>query len=360
MKIKNFLKTKKHISVFLILFWLFIPQFFANEKAPVSFFNAFSNAEERMDNYTQSKLIQWNLNPFEHPYTDKFFNCWTDPASYNSYWYVYYPPKIEESYNKDKFNLDDVLFYHNPRIGTTVTPIAFSFNENTHRFYIGVGFLWDGYFMMYGHGTSKLYGTHLFLNSGLQVEPFIDYIYKDKLRIRLSPIRHICWHMAGDILGDNTLHNLDRNNTGEGDHFKDVGFEQVHASINYRWGWFNFYGGAAAAVTSLSQSSYVNLAYFYGGAEMKLPIYGQIHLIAGIHIGGNYDKINSITHIIEGNKYSCTDTRYELTPVISAGIGIGINDWVMGLKFDYAQSKQIYALGHMEARIGFSAYRFLD
>lgn len=324
------------------------------------FSNAFSSAEENMENYDNNKHIQWNFNPFEHPYTDRFFNCWTDPSAYNSYWYVYYPPKIEESYDKTKFQLDKINFYHNPRLGVTVTPIAFGFNNQKHRIYVGVGFLWDAYFMMYGNGATKLYGTHLFLSSGLQVEPFIDYIYKDKLRIRFTPIRHICMHMSGDILGDETLHTLDKNNTGNGDLFKDIGFEQIHASINYKWGWFNFYGGIATAVTNFSQSNYVNLVKCYSGAEMKLPIFGQLNVIAGIHLGFNYDRLNSVTHVLEGNKYICNGSTYEFSPIISAGIGFGIYDWVMGLKFDYGRSKQVYAYEHMEAKIGFSAYRFID
>lgn len=350
---------RKLFSIIGVCFFICF-QIYAGEVSIIDkFFNAFSSAEERMDNYTEYKRIQWNFNPFKHPYTDRFFNCWTDPYAYNSYWYMYYPPKIKESYDETKFQLDKVLFYHNPRIGTTVTPIAFGFNKLKHRFYIGVGFLWDGHFLMYGHGATKLYGTHLFLNSGLQVEPFIDYIYKDKLRIRLTPIRHICWHMSGDILGDDTLHVLDKDNTGNGDEFRDVGFEQVHASVNYKWGWFNLYGGLAAAVTNFSQSNYVNLLYFYGGTEMKLPLNGELNFVAGIHVGGNYDRINTVVHILEGNKYICTGSRYEFTPVINMGAGLGIYDWVIGLKFDYARSRQIYAYDHMECRIGLSAYRFL-
>lgn len=348
----SLIKLKKCFSLLLIFisFSFFIT---AEEKEQ----SMFTNLENKMDDYTEKKEFQWLFNPFKRPYTDRFFSPWTDPLAYNSYWYMYYPPKVEEAYDKNKFKLDKVLFYHSPQLGTSVTPIAFGFDELKYRFYIGVGFLWNGYFMMYGKGATQLYGTHLALNYVIQVETFIDFIYKNNLRIRLTPVRHICYHMAGDIVGDESLHVLGNNHPDNPnkEQFKDVGFEQVHLSANYRWGWFNFYGGVAAAINNFEQSSYINLAYFYSGSEMKLPIWGNMKLILGLHVGGNYDKICDIEHIIEGNQYKCVSSKYELTPIISAGVGIGVYDWVIGLKFDYARSRQIYTLDYMESRLGLSA-----
>lgn len=326
-----------------------------------SVINSMDVAAKAMDQYTEKVGFQWLMNPFNRPKTDKNFSPWTDPLAYNSYWYVYYPPKVDTAYDRNKFKLDNVIFYHSPQLGTSVNPIAFGFDDLKYRFYIGVGFLWNGYFMMYGKGASQLYGTHLFLNSVIQVEPFIDFIYKDNLRIRLTPIRHICYHMSGDILGDSALHQLDSDidpNTplASGcENYKDVGFEQVHLSANYRLGWFNFYGGLAGAVTNYDSCSYINLLYFYSGTEMRFPIWGDLKLIAGIHVGGNYDKLADLKHNLNDNTYEIINPRYQLTPIISAGIGFGIDNWVMGLKFDYGRTRQIYALDYMESRIGFSA-----
>lgn len=330
------------------------------ENKDTSLISKANDLAEDMDQITDKKKVQWSFNPYNRKFKDKYFNPWVDPLSYNSYWYMYYPPLVEKYYNKEKFKLDSVLFYHNPQLGTQISPIAFAFDELKYRFYIGVGFLMSGHFLMYGHGATQLYGTHLFLNSVIQVEPYIDFIYKDNLRIRLTPIRHICYHMSGDILGDKSLHtNSEDPNVQYPDEFRDVGFEQVHASVNYRWGWFNFYGGLAVAVNNFETCTCINMFYGYGGAEMKMPLFGDVNLIAGLHLGANYDKIGNLIHYINGNTYEVKDAYYEWTPLISTGVGLGIHDWVMGLKFDYGRSRQIYAVEHMEMRLGFSAYLYL-
>ena len=334
---------------------------FSEEVTKVSLLEKANDLAISMDDITTKKKGEWSFNAYEHKFTDKYFSPWVDPLAYNSYWYMYYPPKVREYYDAEKFKLDNVLFYHNPQLGTSIAPIAFAFDELKYRFYIGVGFLMSGHFLMLGHGATLYYGTHLFLNSVIQVEPYIDFIYKDNLRIRLTPIRHVCYHMSGDILGDNELHtdSRDPSTIGTIDRYKDVGFEQVHASANYRWGWFNFYGGVAAAVTNFWKCSYINLAYLYAGAEMKYPVFGDFNIIAGLHLGANYDRLGDLTHNMDDNTYSIKNTYEEWTPLISAGLGFGIHDWIIGLKFDYGRSRQIYAVEHMESRIGLSAYLYL-
>ena len=86
-----------------------------------------------------------------------------------------------------------------------------------------------------------------------------------------------------------------------------------------------------------------------------LILYGELNLLSGLHVGGNYDRINDIQRVVEGNQYNCISSRYKLTPIISAGICLGIYDWVIGLKIDYGRARQIYAYDNMDLRIGLSA-----
>ena len=358
--------SKIIISVFSLIIISSFTFLFAENNVLVEEKNI-NKAEEiasSMDSYTENKKIQWSFNPYKRNFEDKYFNPWVDPLSYNSFWFMYYPPKVREYYDAERFKLDNVLFYHNPQLGTQISPIAFAFDNLKYRFYIGVGFLMSGHFLMLGGGATQYYGTHIFLNSLIQVEPYIDFIYKDNLRIRLTPIRHICYHMSGDILGDSNLHKNSQTISPSDkyyktDKYKDIGFEQIHASVNYRWGWFNFYGGLAGAVTNINVCTCINLFNFYGGAEMKYPILGDLNLIAGLHLGGNYDKLGDLTHHIDTNTYSLSNVYYEFTPVISAGVGLGIHDWIIGFKFDYMRSRQIYAVEHMEMRMGLSACLYL-
>ncbi len=306
----------------------------------------------KMDQYTQKKKAEWNFNPFKKPETDKYFSSWADPYAYNSSILLGTITNAKELYDKPAFKMDKISFFYNPQLATSVEPLALSFDEGRHRLGVGIGFLWNGSFAMYGGGASQLYGTSFLFSSIILVNPTITYIYDNKLQVQLFPIRHVCYHMGGDILGDKTLYDLEN-----GDEFRDVGFEQTGASVSYRWGWFNFYSGITGAITNFYKSNFVNLVYFYGGTEMRVPIYGELNAVLSVHVGVNYDRISKIQRSADLLEYKLLSHYEEATPVFALGVGIEVHDWILGMKYDYARSRQMYAYEHMESKIGFSAMR---
>ena len=96
-------------------------------------------------------------------------------------------------------------FYYQPTLATEVTPIAFNYNE-VHRFKIGVGYLTHFFLSKYKNGYDQYYGQSLMYGTYMQVEVFFDYIFNNTFKLRFSPLRHICSHISGDILGDENLY----------------------------------------------------------------------------------------------------------------------------------------------------------
>lgn len=159
----------------------------------------------KMDTYETNTKLKWNYNPFKNYDTDRYFSSWADPNAYNSSFLLGTIFNIKEMYKNPNFNFDNIDFFYHPTLATEVTPISFKYMD-IHRFKIGVGFLTHFFLSKYKNGTSQYYGQSLMYGTYMQVETFFDYIYNDTLRFRFSPLRHICAHISGDILGDETLY----------------------------------------------------------------------------------------------------------------------------------------------------------
>lgn len=305
-----------------------------------------SSLEEEMNDYTTSVKIQWLKNPFREYESDRYFYPWLDLDSYNSSFWMGSILNMNELYDTEKFKLDSAAFYHAPRLGTELNLINLDLQKARHRFIVGIGFLADFTFLFYKGNADQLYGKSFLFSTFLQVEPFVDYIYNHKLRIRFSPVKHICYHMGGDILGDPSLY--DRSI----EEFRDAGFEQVHLSVAYRWGWFTFHGGLSATYSDYSKTNIANILNLNIGAEFRFPIWGEISLIAHVVTGTNFDIINTIKRPAAGTGYTPIATLYEWTPIVSTGIGVELYRIVVGLKYELQRSRQMYSYRQMEHRLG--------
>lgn len=309
-----------------------------------------------MDGYTKSVRIQWPVNPFRDFEQDRYFYPWNDYDSYNSSFWLGSILNMEELYDADTFKLDSVSFYHAPKLGTELTLFSLGvdgYGGGGHRFNLSLGFFAEFTFLSYNKGTDQLYGRSFLFGTFMQVEPFIDYIYKDTFRLRFSPCKHICYHMGGDILGDPSLYDRDV------EEFRDAGFEQVHVAAAYRWGWFTFHGGVSAAYSGYRKANIVNVLNMNAGAEFRFPLWGEINLLAGFVVGTNLDLINTISRPTAGTGYTPTASSYEWTPVVSVGLGIEIYRMVFGGKYEMQRSRQMYAYRHVEHRFGLAATLFL-
>lgn len=299
----------------------------------------------KMDNYTESVKIKWEFNPLKNYENDRYFAGWLDPDVYNSKFWLGNIFNIKEMYKNNKFNLDKMDFYYQPTLATEIAPIAFQYKD-IHRFKIGVGYLTHFFLSKYKKGYSQLYGQSLMYGTYMQVEMFFDYIYNNIFKLRFTPLKHICAHTSGDILGDPNLHDRTK------EQFMDTGFEQIQISAYYRYGWFTFYGGMGFAVTGFNKSSILNLFTSFIGTDFRFPIWGEISLISGIYLGIKHDLINDIERYSNNKGYYIKNHYTQWVPSISVGIGIEIYRMIIGLKYDYHRSKQLYSHKNMENKIG--------
>lgn len=308
--------------------------------------------ENKMIEYRKEKKVKWQYNPFREFETDKYLYGWLDPNVYNSKYWFGDILNIKEMYDKGNYDFDSVLIFHQPTLATEAAPIAFEYH-NDHRFRIGVGYLTQFFLSAYPTGYDRYYGISLMYATHMQVEAYFDYIYKNKLRIRFTPLRHTCSHISGDILGDSELY--DKNN----EEFRDVGFEQMHFSAHYNWGWFTFYGGTAFAITGFKKSNFVNLFNVYFGTDFRLPIWGEISFITGIYVAANYDEINTVSRKKKGDGYTIIDSYSKFYPHISVGVGFEVYRIIFAFKYEYLRSRQLYSYKKMENKIGMEVSLFL-
>lgn len=308
--------------------------------------------KDKMDNYTQKVKMKWEFNPLKNYETDRYFSGWVDPDAYSSRFWLGDVLNIDRMYNNDNFNFDKMDFYYQPTLATEVTPIAFKYNE-VHRFKIGIGYLTHFFLSKYKKGYDQYYGQSLMYGTYMQVEVFFDYIFNNTFKLRFSPLRHICAHISGDILGDEKLYNREKED------FKDSGFEQMHVSAYYKYGWFTFYGGMNFAIMGFDKSNIVNLFSAFAGTDFRVPIWGEISFITGIYLGLNHDLINNISRYANGQKYYINDKYIEWMPEISVGVGFEIYRVIIGLKYDYRRSKQLYSYKTMESKIGLDISLYL-
>ncbi|WP_300711904.1 hypothetical protein [uncultured Brachyspira sp.] len=306
----------------------------------------------KMDNYTKKTKMKWEFNPLRNYETDRYFSGWTDPNSYRNRFWIGDIFNIEKMYDNNNFNFNKMDFYYQPTLAVEVTPISFRYN-NVHRFKIGVGYLTHFFLSKYKSGYDQYYGQSLMYGTYMQVEVLFDYIFNNTFKLRISPLRHICSHISGDILGDENLYDKTK------EEFKDTGYEQIHISAYYKYGWLNFYGGMNFAVTGFKKSNIVNLFTAFIGTDLRVPIWGEISFITGVYLGMDYDLINSVIRYKNNQRYFINDKFTQWLPNISVAVGFEIYRVIIGIKYDYARSKQLYAYRKMESKIGFDISLYL-
>ena len=307
--------------------------------------------KEKMDFHSKEVKSEWKFNPLRVYETDKYLYGWLDPEVYNCKYWIGDIFSIEDMYNNGNYRFDKMSFFHQPTLATEINPIVFNY-KNKHRFKIGVGFLTQFFLSVYNPDYKIFYGESLFYGTYMQVEAYFDYIYNDVLRFRFTPIRHICTHIGGDILGDNELY--DRNK----EEFRDSSIELMHFSLHYKYGYFTFYGGFSFAMTGFDESNFVNLFGLYYGTDFRYPLWGEISLITGFYLGASYDRINTVLRRNNTDGYNIVNSYDKWFPSISVGIGIEIYRFVIGVKYEYMRSRQLYAYRKMENKLGLEVSLF--
>ncbi len=304
-----------------------------------------TNSYNSMDMHTKEVKAKWSFNPLRLYDTDKYLYGWLDPDVYNSKYWIGDIFDIEYLYDKGNYRFDKMAFFHQPTLATEINPIAFNY-KNDHRFRIGVGFLTQFFLSVYKPDYNILYGESLFYGTYMQVELYFDYIYNNSLRFRFTPVRHICTHIGGDILGDDNLYDKTK------EEFRDSSIELMHFSLHYKYGYFTMYGGLSFAMTGFQESNFVNLFSIYYGTDFRYPIWGEISFIGGIYLGASYDRINSVERKNNTDGYNIIDSYDKWFPSIAVGVGFEIYRFTIGVKYEYLRSRQLYSYKKIENKLG--------
>ena len=83
-----------------------------------------------------------------------------------------------------------------------------------------------------------------------------------------------------------------------------------------------------------------------------------MNLVTGVYVGAFLDEVNTIMRNKKGEGYPALNSYHEWTPSIATGIGFEVYRFIIGVKYEYARSKQLYAYRKMESRIGLEASLF--
>lgn len=308
------------------------------------------NFKNKMDKHISQVQNKWRFNPFRYETLKRLYG-WLDPEVYNSKYWIGDIFNIENMYPKYEYRFDKMAFYHQPTLATEINPIDILYKDN-HRFRIGVGFLTQFYLSVYKPNFSIYYGESLFFGTYMQTELYFDYIYKESLRFRFTPVRHVCAHIGGDILGDYELYDINK------EEFRDSSIESMNFAIYYNYGYFTFYGGFSFAMSGFNESNFINLFKISYGTDFRLPIWGEISLITGIYAALDYDKINFVYRAHNFKGYRITDSYNKCYPFVAVGIGIEVYRFTLGIKYEYNRSRQLYAYRKMESKLGLEATLF--
>ena len=336
--------NKKYKKILINIIKIFIFLIFSN------FLYSENNLKDKMDSHISEVKSKWKFNPFRYE-TYKRLYGWLDPDVYNSKYWIGDILNIEKLYPKYEYRFDKMQFYHKPTLATEINPIEFLYRDK-HRLRIGVGFLTHFFLSVYKPNFEIYYGKSLFFGTYMQTELYFDYIYNDTLRFRFTPVRHICSHIGGDILGDSELYDK------ENEEFKDSSMEQMHFSLHYNYGYFTFYGGVSFAMSGFKESNFINIFKIFYGTDFRFPLWGEISLITGFYLAADYDKINTIYRKENFKHYKILDTYNKWYPFIVFGIGFEIYRFTVGLKYEYNRSRQLYSYKKIESKLGFEATLF--
>ena len=122
-----------------------------------------------------------------------------------------------------------------------------------------------------------------------------------------------------------------------------MGFE-----LYYNWGFFTFYGGINFTYMGIDTDAYATLFGLKVGMDMRIPVWGKINFITGLHFGANYDLIQKSS--VKGNPVEESYTQWY--PTVGIGIGFEFDRYIIGMKYTLMRSRHMISYTTMDERIG--------
>lgn len=306
---------------------------------------AIATMDRQMAEHTEKTRAQWNYNPFRKSDTERKLVGWMDPNNFITSLWVGDLLSKHENFTDPNWQLDKVSMFYSMKIGTEVNPISFTINNFTFR--LGVAFFADIQLLVYNGEVTHVYGEDLIISDYMRINMHFDFLWGDKLKFRWTPMYHECAHISGDYMGDPGFRQNGKNEIG------DLGIEGMGFELYYNWGFFTFYGGFNFTYQGIDTDAYATLFGFKVGTDMRIPIWGQINFITGIHLGANYDLVQTrTTGDPMGAGHTLTSSYKKWYPVVGIGIGFEFDRFIIGMKYSLMRSRHIISHETMEEKIG--------
>ena len=297
--------------------------------------------DQKMKEHTEKTRAQWKYNPFRVSAAEKKLIGWLDPNSYITSLWIGDLLSKKENLTDPNWNLDKAYIYYSIKVASEVNPIAFTINNFTFR--MGIAFSADIQLIGYS-GYGFVYGSDLIISDYMRIGMHFDFIWDEKLKFRWSPMVHECAHVSGDYQSDPSFDPAGKKTIA------DLGVEGMMFELFYNWQFFTFYGGMQFNYNNPSNGAYATLFGFHIGTDVRVPVWGQINFITGVHFGMNYDMVREIE--VTAGPMDIKSVNKDWYPTIVVGAGFEFDRFTIGFKYSYLRSRHMISYTTMEHKVG--------
>ena len=337
----------KNLSILLLI--LISTSIYGQEAQAGAKSNTMEIMEQKMKDHTAKTEAKWKYNPFRVSAAEKKLIGWLDPNSYISSVWIGDVLSKEQNLTDPNWQLDKVYVFYSIKVATEANPISFTIDDFTFR--MGIAYSADIQLLGY-NGMSHLYGTDIVISDYMRINLHFDFIWDEKLKFRWTPMVHECAHISGDYQGDSGF-------TEEGkDTIPDLGIEGMMFELFYNWRFFTFYGGLQFNYSRPNDpiknwvTPYATLFGFHIGTDVRIPVWGEMNFVTGIHFGMNYDMIRIIHANDDETALEAVSETRAWFPTIVIGAGFEFDRYIVSAKYSRMRSKHVISYTTYEEKVG--------
>ena len=299
-------------------------------------------AEKFMDDFAEKTEAdaKWNYNPFRKTDTEVKMIGWMDPNNFITSLWVGDVLSKYENLTDPNWQLDNAYIFYTMKVGTEINPISFTIKNFTFR--MGIAYFADIQLLGYSGGVEHKYGADIGISDYMRINFHFDFIWNDNLKFRWIPLYHECAHVSGDYQADDGFDPVGQNA------IPDLGIEGMGFELYYNWGFFTFYGGINFTYQGIDTDAYATLFGLKVGMDMRIPVWGKINFITGLHFGANYDLIQKAP----AKGLPVNESYTQWYPTVGIGIGFEFDRYIIGMKYTLMRSRHMISYTTMDERIG--------
>lgn len=337
------------MNLYVLLLILISTSIYGQEAQEGAKKNTMEIMEQKMKEHTEKTQAKWKYNPFRVSAAEKKLVGWLDPNTFITTLWIGDVLSKEQNLTDPHWNLDSVYIFYSMKVATEINPVSFTINNFTFRW--GIAFSADIQLLGYDDDFRHLYGADVIISDYMRINMHFDFIWDEKLKFRWTPMVHECAHVSGDYQGDP---NFDPEGKKK---IADLGIEGMMFELFYNWQFFTFYGGIQFNYTDGDDvannmvSAYATIFGFHIGTDLRIPIWGQINFVAGIHFGLNYDMVRDIIATPE-SKFDIVSATQAWYPTIVIGTGFEFDRFIISAKYSRMRSKHMISYTTYEEKAG--------